>query len=705
MSFLELKNIRKSYYLNGEEFPVLHGVNLNCDLGEFVSILGESGGGKSTLMNIIGGLDCNFQGSVTINGTTINYHDEKAMDEYRRQTIGYVYQDYHLISHLNVLDNVLVALNMTTLTPEERTSRAEELLQQVGLFSHRNKYPKQLSGGQKQRVAIARALAADPQIIIADEPTGALDSMNTQEILEMLQEIAASGKLVIAVTHSQQVAAAGTRVVHMVDGVLTDETRINPALSALAKKNSAQQQTRSVFINGTNTAIISAPETWSTTFSMAFKHFKYHCGRNVLIMIGLAIGLAAVLIIAGIGNGVNSYVSQQIKSVASMNTITVSRYNKPAFTMKKPSAGMSVSVGQGGAPGGQQPQGGGMTSAEAQKMNAQMLSKARSVTPLTTEEIDQLKSLSHVTSVELHYSVSDATVKTGSTEAALESLTNWTSEDSSSDLVAGSAPQQGDIILSQSIAKAIEGNDNWKDLIGKTVTVSFKVNQSSSSSKTITISAKVSGITRGGGMASVNALNTTTLKDALENAGVTTNPASVIVTVDNYNNALSVTDAINQIKSNGTQVYEANSVASQIAKAQSYVSLASSILTGIASISLIVSVFMIIITMYMSVAERTKEIGVLRALGEAKRDIRWLFIDETFTVGIGAAIVATIVSLISALGLNAALSTIAKYSFIQIQWQNVITIFIVSILMSLIAAVLPARHAAALNPIDALASD
>lgn len=529
--------------------------------------------------------------------------------------------------------------------------------------------------------------------------------MNTQEILEMLQEIAASGKLVIAVTHSQQVAAAGTRVVHMVDGVLTDETRINPALSALAKKNSAQQQTRSVVINGTNTAIISAPETWSTTFSMAFKHFKYHRGRNVLIMIGLAIGLAAVLIIAGIGNGVNSYISQQIKSVASMNTITVSRYNKPAFTMKKPSAGMSVSAGQGGAPRGQQPQGGGMTSAEAQKMNAQMLSKARSITPLTTKEIDQLKSLSHVTSVEPNYSVSDATVKTGSTEAALESLTNWTSEDSSSDLVAGSAPQQGDIILSQSIAKAIEGNDNWKDLIGKTVTVSFKVNQSSSSSKTITISAKVSGITRGKGMASVNALNTTILKDALENAGITTNPTSVIVTVDNYNNALSVTDTINQIKSNGTQIYEANSVASQITKAQSYVRLASSILTGIASISLIVSVFMIIITMYMSVAERTKEIGVLRALGEAKHNIRWLFIDETFTVGIGAAIVATIVSLISALGLNAALSTITKYSFIQIQWQNVITIFIVSILMSLIAAVLPARHATALNPIDALASD
>ena len=272
-------------------------------------------------------------------------------------------------------------------------------------------------------------------------------------------------------------------------------------------------------------------------------------------------------------------------------------------------------------------------------------------------------------------------------------------------LVAGSAPQQGDIILSQSIAKAIEGNDNWKDLIGKTVTVSFKVNQSSSSSKTITISAKVSGITRGKGMASVNALNTTILKDALENAGITTNPTSVIVTVDNYNNALSVTDTINQIKSNGTQIYEANSVALQIAKAQSYVRLASSILTGIASISLIVSVFMIIITMYMSVAERTKEIGVLRALGEAKHNIRWLFIDETFTVGIGAAIVATIVSLISALGLNAALSTITKYSFIQIQWQNVITIFIVSILMSLIAAVLPARHATALNPIDALASD
>jgi len=168
MAFLELKNIYKSYYLDKEEFPVLKGINLQFDRGEFVSILGESGGGKSTLMNIIGGLDRNFEGEVLVNGKILDHKKEKQLDSYRRATVGYIYQSYNLISHLTVLDNVLVALDMTTLTKEERRKRALELLDKVGLSEQVKKHPNHLSGGQKQRVAIALALASYPQIIIAD---------------------------------------------------------------------------------------------------------------------------------------------------------------------------------------------------------------------------------------------------------------------------------------------------------------------------------------------------------------------------------------------------------------------------------------------------------------------------------------------------------------------------------------------------------
>ena len=229
MAFLELKNIYKSYYLDKEEFPVLKGINLQFDRGEFVSILGESGGGKSTLMNIIGGLDRNFEGEVLVNGKLLDHKKEKQLDNYRRATVGYIYQSYNLISHLTVLDNVLVALDMTTLTKEERRKRALELLDKVGLSEQVKKHPNHLSGGQKQRVAIARALASDPQIIIADEPTGALDAQNTKEVLALLDEIARDGKLVIAVTHSQEVADNGTRIVHLADGKIDGDERLHPS--------------------------------------------------------------------------------------------------------------------------------------------------------------------------------------------------------------------------------------------------------------------------------------------------------------------------------------------------------------------------------------------------------------------------------------------------------------------------------------------
>ncbi|MEG0908248.1 MAG: ABC transporter ATP-binding protein, partial [Lactococcus sp.] len=218
MPVLELKNIRKSYFLGKDEFPVLKGIDLEFERGDFVSLLGESGGGKSTLMNIIGGLDREYDGDVIIDGVAQKAKKEKDMDAYRRDTIGFIFQSFNLINYLSVLDNILISLKMTSLSEKERMARAIELTQQVGLYEHRKKKPAQLSGGQKQRVAIARALASDPEIILADEPTGALDSQNTKEVLALLRQIAQSGKTVIVVTHSQEVADYGTRTIRLADG-------------------------------------------------------------------------------------------------------------------------------------------------------------------------------------------------------------------------------------------------------------------------------------------------------------------------------------------------------------------------------------------------------------------------------------------------------------------------------------------------------
>lgn len=270
MAFLELNDIFKSYFLGNNEFPVLKGISLSFEKGEFVSILGESGGGKSTLMNIVGGLDREFKGQVKVNGELLDHRNEKQLDEYRRSTIGHIYQSYNLIPHLTVLDNVLVSLDMTTLSSAEKKQRAEELLTKVGLTDQIHKYPKHLSGGQKQRVAIARALASDPQIIIADEPTGALDSKNTQEVLALMDEIAKDGKLVIAVTHSSEVANHGTRIVHMADGKIDQDERLKPAYQIPDDPTHIQTQ--------------KLPAHASYEFS--FKHLMYNFWRNSLIMVG-----------------------------------------------------------------------------------------------------------------------------------------------------------------------------------------------------------------------------------------------------------------------------------------------------------------------------------------------------------------------------------------------------------------------------------
>ena len=306
MAFLELKDIRKSYYLGKEEFPVLKGIDLDFELGEFVSILGESGGGKSTLMNIIGGLDREFEGKVTIDGQVLDHKKEKQLDAYRRGTIGYIYQAYNLISHLTVLENVLVSLEMTTLSQKDKTARATELLEKVGLKDQIKKHPNQLSGGQKQRVAIARALASDPKIIIADEPTGALDSKNTAEVLEILDEIAQEGKLVIAVTHSQEVADHGTRIVHLADGQIDADTRLKPAYELPAD----------------DTRLADRPLPAAASFRNAFKHLTYNFWRNSLIMIGTAIGLFAVMLFTGLGNGVKAYINDQVNSLANPTAVS-----------------------------------------------------------------------------------------------------------------------------------------------------------------------------------------------------------------------------------------------------------------------------------------------------------------------------------------------------------------------------------------------
>lgn len=662
MAYLELRDIQKSYYLGKEEFPVLKGINLDFELGEFVSILGESGGGKSTLMNIIGGLDREFEGSVTNNGQLLDHKQEKQLDEYRRGTIGYIYQSYNLISHLSVLENVMVSLEMTPLSQAEKVKHATSLLERVGLAEQIKKHPNQLSGGQKQRVAIARALASDPQVIIADEPTGALDSENTADVLRILDEIAAEGRLVIAVTHSQEVAEHGTRIVHLADGQIDDDQRLREAYDVPENDN----------------RMTDRPLPASASYRNAYKHLTFSFWRNSLIMLGTAIGLFAVMLFSGLGNGVKAYIDDQVNSLANPTAITVTRHQDDEDE--------NSGIGQASAGGG------------AADIEKQMISD------------DQMKQIKHVKgakNVQPGYQLSGVKSKLQDQDYNLGTVQTWSATYQKKLVKAGHVPGKNEILVDKkTVAKKFNTKD-WQSIIGKTMSVSWTtVKEDGRTPVNITKDLKVSGVIDADKAGTANVVNYRTVRSAYKEAGAPTNAMFATVRVANPDDVKPFQKAINKLKDDDNKrLYSAITVGSILDTINTIVTLATNVLAAIAAISLIVSALMIIVTMFMSVSERTKEIGILRALGESKKDIRRLFTSESLLIGMASFVLSVVLAYGIGAIMNAALYKIAKFDMIQISFGNVVTTLVLALIISFLAALLPARRAAKLNPIDALAAD
>lgn len=659
MAFLELHDIHKSYFLGNDEFPVLKGIDLSFEKGEFVSILGESGGGKSTLMNIVGGLDREFDGQVKINGQLLDHRNEKQLDEYRRSTIGHIYQSYNLIPHLTVLDNVLVSLDMTTLSSADKKKRAEDLLKKVGLEDQIYKYPKQLSGGQKQRVAIARALASDPQIIIADEPTGALDSKNTQEVLELMDEIAKDGKLVIAVTHSSAVANHGTRIVHMADGKIDSDERLKSAypIPDHPTKIRAQQ----------------LPARASYRFS--FKHLMYNFWRNSLIMIGVAIGLFAVMIFSGLGNGVNGYIQNQVNSVANPKVIRVLK-NTTGRKMNQQEL-MATMQNMAGDP------------------QAGMIDQ---------HQVSRVKSIAGVSSVQKGFSIPTYRLEMNSKTQSGTGLGTWNANNKASSVKHGHVPHKGEMVIGKQEASQLVGAKHYQRIVGKKVRVTFNWTNAKGQPVAVSVPVKVVGLVDSSTSES-SAVNYQTIYQALKSNNADTRPNILAVQVKNIDQVQSVANKIDGLRTNNKRVFGAITVGSLLKRINRYVKLASNVLAGVAAVSLLVSALMIIVTMYMSVSERTKEIGILRALGERKVDIRRLFTSESVLIGLFSAVLALVITLLATWGINSALYGLIKYQIIQLTVGNVIFAFVAALVISFLAALLPARRAAKLNPIEALAAE
>ncbi len=224
---ISIKDLHKSYTTGSNSLHVLKGINFDVNEGELVSIMGSSGSGKSTLLNILGMLDEADEGNYTLDGVHIKNLNEKVAAQYRNKFLGFIFQSFNLINYKSALDNVAMPLYYQGAKRKERNERAMYYLEKVGLADWHHHLPSELSGGQKQRVAIARALASDPKVLLADEPTGALDSKTSHEVMELIQGINDEGKTILIVTHEDDIAHMTKRIVNLRDGLIIDDIKVN----------------------------------------------------------------------------------------------------------------------------------------------------------------------------------------------------------------------------------------------------------------------------------------------------------------------------------------------------------------------------------------------------------------------------------------------------------------------------------------------
>ena len=305
---LELKNIKKDYITSDTKVTALKGINIDFRENEFVSILGPSGCGKTTLLNIIGGLDDYTKGDLIINGRSTKEYKDSDWDTYRNHNIGFVFQSYNLIPHQTVLSNVELALTLSGVSPQERRKRAIKVLEEVGLKDQINKKPNQLSGGQMQRVAIARALVNDPDILLADEPTGALDSKTSIQIMEILKKIS-KNKLIIMVTHNPELAEKySSRIIKLLDGNIISDS--NPY------KHKEQEEQKFVTKGKKSMSLLTA-------LSLSLNNLMTKKGRTFLTAFAGSIGIIGIALILSLSSGVQNYIDSIEEDTLSTYPISI----------------------------------------------------------------------------------------------------------------------------------------------------------------------------------------------------------------------------------------------------------------------------------------------------------------------------------------------------------------------------------------------
>ncbi|OKP98802.1 ABC transporter ATP-binding protein/permease [Paenibacillus sp. P46E] len=791
---LQLKNITKSYKTGEFTQVALDKVNLNFRESEFVAILGQSGSGKTTLLNIIGGLDQYDSGELIINGQSTEHFKDGDWDAYRNNSVGFIFQSYNLISHLSITDNVEMGMTLSGVASAEKHRKALEALEKVGLKEHVHKKPNQLSGGQMQRVAIARALANNPDIILADEPTGALDTETSEQIMELIKTIA-EDKLVIMVTHNPELAESyADRVIRFSDGHAVSDS--NPLANQKLSSSYKLKETSMGFF---------------TALKLSGKNIATKKWRTGLTAFASSIGIIGIALILSLSNGFDKQISSYETGALSNFPISINQ------------TAMNVELG---------PPRDGASELPSYPAEKKLYpydpseNSTQHTNVLTKEYIDYLKKIdpklidgiSYTRTVNMNVLVSD-----GQTATTLDknniSLTAYPSKQGSEtgsyleqyyDVLEGKYPSgKTDVVLivdeyNRLTDAAVDalGLDykvdsiNLGDLIGTQLKLvmnndyyrkngeQFVVNGTASnltelynSPKAVTLnivgvlrgkegssvstmspgiaysdelaasfiadaqkseivlaqekadvnvltgqalsdgvagsgSAGAAGTNRlmmgpGGGAAGGHA--SLTKEDVLASLGATDIPSSVSLYPIDFSAKESVTaylDKWNEGRESKDQVKYTDLAAMVTNISGGIMDGITMVLIAFAAISLVVSLIMIGIITYISVMERTKEIGVLRALGARKKDITRVFNAETFIIGACSGILGIGITYLLTIPVNAILYNLTDLSNVaQLNPLHALILGVISVGLTMIGGFIPAKMAAKKDPVAALRSE
>ncbi|APQ75858.1 ABC transporter ATP-binding protein/permease [Clostridium botulinum] len=785
---LQIKDLKKVYTTGEFEQTALDGVSIDFRQSEFVAILGPSGSGKTTLLNMLGGLDQYDSGNMIINGLSTKKFGESDWDTYRNNSVGFIFQSYNLIPHLSIVDNVEMGMTLSGVPKSEKRQKATYVLEKVGLGNHIHKKPNQLSGGQMQRVAIARALANDPEIILADEPTGALDTQTSEQIMDLIKEIA-KDKLVIMVTHNPELAEEyADRIVSFSDGKIVSDT--NPFVS---ENNSNDYKPKKTSMN------------FLTALKLSGNNIVTKKWRTALTAFASSIGIIGVALVLSLSNGFNKQINEFEKDSLSNYPISIEQNSM--------SLGMSPSSKSKDKEKTEFPNESMIYPYDSSE-NAAVHANA-----ISTEYVDYIKKIdsslingiSYTRNVNMNIlKKQDGKVVSMNTSAA--AFSTYPSKGDSFetdylksyyDVLAGSYPKnEKELVLvvdkynqvDTSILEALgfsadSKNINFDSMIGTEYKLIYNDDYYTQSGKYFTVNGdttnlenlynnksavtlKISGIIRIKEDANVSNLSTGIIysdqlaQDFIENAknskivlaqkeakynvmngnlltektstttaavhgapnmtanitsnietkddvlaslGATSSPTSISIYPVNFEAKDNITTYLDdwnkELKKEDQIVY--TDMASMIT------SLTGNIMDGItivlvafAGISLVVSMIMIGIIIYISVLERTKEIGVLRALGARKKDITRVFNAETFIIGFCSGVLGIAITYLLTIPVNSILYKFTDLNNVaQLNPLHAIALVITSIVLTMIGGAIPSKMAAKKDPVIALRSE